>query len=143
MPLDLKLHRVHIEIGHFIGLKKGKLVPIGEIRTKFAAVHQATDALWTLIQQGVVVEDRKYKGNYQLTQEGAALIDEAYEELQAELKKKNGKVPWVPDDRRKDDRAERKDREQLEVDDPDAEKDKNGGKGDDKNKGGGPQVKVT
>jgi len=104
--LNVKLHRIHTEVAHVIHEQKGKLVPLSAVREKFPSEHRLNEALWVLIEQRVVVEDREYKGHYQLTREGAAVVDEQWEKLQDDLKR-GRKVPMVGTDDAADARAEK------------------------------------
>lgn len=94
MPLNVKLHRIQLEVAHFIGLSRGKLVPMSEIRKKFETEHRLSEAMWILIEQKVIVESPDFLGHYQVTRDGAVTIDEQWEKLQEELAK-GKKVPAV------------------------------------------------
>lgn len=121
MPaMDLKLHRIHIEVAHFIHEKKGKLVPLSDIRAKFSDEHRVNEALWVLIEQRVVIEDVQYRGNYQLSREGAAAIEEQHAKLQEQLKA-GKKVPLVPTEDSDDARREAARLKQAESAKADAE----------------------
>ena len=95
MPLNIKLHRIHVEVGHFIHESRGKLVPFSAINKRFPDNHRVSDALWSLIEQRVVIESKEYPGSYQLSQEGAAFVTEEWEKLQAELGE-GKRIPAVP-----------------------------------------------
>lgn len=112
--LTIKLHRIHLEVAHAIHEQKGKLVPLAAIRAKFPDDHRVNEALWTLIEQRVAVESGEYKGNYQLTREGAAVVEEQWDKLQADLKK-GKKVPMVETDDSSDAARERKEKAEAEA----------------------------
>lgn len=84
MPLNVKLHKHQIEVAHYIGESRGKLVPMADIRAKFKDSYRLSEALWVLLEQKVVVEAQDYPAHYQLTRDGAALIDELWQKLEEE-----------------------------------------------------------
>lgn len=84
MPLSLKLHKFQVEVGHFIGESRGKLVPLSAIRERFKNNNAVSEAMWVLLEQKVIVEAQDYVGHYQLTRDGAAIIDDLHAKAEKE-----------------------------------------------------------